>query len=332
MRARYYRLIVTGLTARAPAKLNLQLSVGPPRPDGYHDLATVFHAVSLYDEVTVRPAGRVTVRVEGEGAGEVPAGRGNLAVQAANALRKAAGIKDGAEISIAKRIPVAAGLAGGSADAAATLVACNRLWRAGLGLAELSELAARVGSDVPFSLVGGTAVGLGRGEQLSQALVSGRYHWVLAVADAGLSTADVYAECDRLRAAGLRPAVGDGSAHGGARRSGKRTVSRDLLAALRAGDAAAVGAQLSNDLQPAAVSLRPQLRRTLEAGKEHGALGTIVSGSGPTCGFLARSEEHALDLAASIAGAGVCRQVARVSGPVPGATLTAQSAGRGGAP
>ncbi len=317
---------MTGLTARAPAKLNLQLSVGPLRPDGYHDLATIFHAVSLFDEVTVRPASRVTVRVEGEGAAQVPAGRGNLAVQAASTLRKAAGIRDGAEIVIGKRIPVAAGLAGGSADAAAALVACNRLWRAGLGPAELAELAARVGSDVPFSLAGGTAVGLGRGEQLTRALVSGRYHWVLAVAEEGLSTAAVYAECDRLRA--VRGSA-DRSGDRRSARPGRRAVSRDLLAALRSGDAAAVGALLSNDLQPAAVSLRPQLRRTLAAGREHGALGTIVSGSGPTCGFLARSEEHSLDLAASLAGAGVCRQVARVSGPVPGATLTAQSADRG---
>ena len=224
MRARYDRLIVTGLTARAPAKLNLQLSVGLLRPDGYHDLATIFHAVSLFDEVTVRPAGRVTVRVAGEGAGEVPGGRGNLAVRAANALRKAAGIRDGAEISIGKRIPVAAGLAGGSADAAATLVACNRLWQAGLGPAELSELAALVGSDVPFSLAGGTAVGLGRGEQLSQALVSGRYHWVLAVADAGLATADVYAECDRLRAARRRRRAGPRAAVTRAR-AGERSAA-----------------------------------------------------------------------------------------------------------
>jgi len=326
-------LIVTGLIARAPAKLNLQLSVGPLRRDGFHDLATVFHAVSLFDEVTVRPAGRVTAGVEGEGAGRIPAGRGNLAVQAANELRKATGIRDGAEILIRKRIPVAAGLAGGSADAAATLVACNRLWRAGLGPAELSELAAGIGSDVPFSLAGGTAVGLGRGERLTQALVSGRYHWVLAVADAGLSTATVDAECDRLRAL---PASADRPAGcvdpGRSTRPGRRDVSRDLLAALRSGDAAAVGALLGNDLQAAAVSLRPQLRRTLEAGREHGALGSIVSGSGPTCAFLARSEEHALELAASLAGAGVCRHVARVSGPAPGAIVTAQAAGRSGAP
>jgi 4-diphosphocytidyl-2-C-methyl-D-erythritol kinase len=316
-------LIVTGLTARAPAKLNLQLSVGPRRPDGFHHLATVFHAVSLFDELTVRPADRVTARVEGEGAGQVPAGRRNLAVQAATALRKAAGITEGAEILIRKRIPVAAGLAGGSADAAATLVACNKLWGAGLRPAELSQLGAGLGSDVPFGLTGGTAVGLGRGERLSPALVSGRYHWVLAIADAGLSTAAVYAEHDRIGAAAT-----DG--HRGARRR-PAGVNRDLLAALRSGDAAAVGALLANDLQPAAVSLRPQLRRTLDAGREHGALGSIVSGSGPTCAFLAADEEHALDLAAALAGAGVCRYIACASGPVPGAMVVQRDGERSNA-
>jgi 4-diphosphocytidyl-2-C-methyl-D-erythritol kinase len=321
-------LIVTGLTARAPAKLNLQLTVGPRRPDGFHPLATIFHAVSLFDEVTVRPAGKVTVRVEGEGAGQIPVGRGNLAAQAAAALRRATGIREGAEIRIRKRIPVAAGLAGGSADAAAALVACNKLWDAGLSSAELSELAAGLGSDVPFSLAGGTAVGLGRGDRLTQALASGRYHWVLAVADGGLSTAAVYAECDRLRAAAAADGHSYVAGRRGSMRSGRPEVSRDLLGALRSGDPTAVGALLSNDLQPAALSLRPQLRQTLEAGSEHGALASIVSGSGPTCAFLARGEEHALDLAARIAGAGVCRQVTRVSGPVPGAMVRSQAAGR----
>jgi 4-diphosphocytidyl-2-C-methyl-D-erythritol kinase len=316
-------LIVTGLTARAPAKINLQLSVGPRRPDGFHDLATIFHAVSLFDEVTVRAARSITVRVEGEGAGEVPLGRSNLAAAAARLLRKATGISGGAEMVIRKRIPVAAGLAGGSADAAAALVACNKLWSAGLSPADLSELAAELGSDVPFGLAGGTAVGLGRGERLTQALASGRYHWVLAVADGGLSTADVYAECDRLRAAQRTARVPGAAEPIGA--------SRDLLAALRSGDAAAVGALLSNDLQAAAISLRPQLRRTLEAGSEHGALGSIVSGSGPTCAFLARSERHAVDLAAALAGAGVCRKVARASGPVAGAVAGTHADGRSGA-
>jgi 4-diphosphocytidyl-2-C-methyl-D-erythritol kinase len=318
---------MTGLTARAPAKINLQLSVGPRRPDGFHDLVTVYHAVSLFDEVTVRPARGLKVRVEGEGAGEVPTGRDNLAVAAARALRKAAGITDGAEIVIHKRIPLAAGMAGGSADAAAALVACNKLWSAGLRSAELSELAAELGSDVPFSLAGGTAVGLGRGERLTHALASGRYHWVLAVAEGGLSTPDVYAECDRLRVAGAARRA-DGEPVAAEPVSG---VSRDLLAALRSGDAAAVGAWLSNDLQAAAMSLRPQLRRTLEAGREHGALGSIVSGSGPTCAFLARSEQHAVGLAAALAGAGVCRKVARASGPVSGAMASMHGDGGSGA-
>jgi 4-diphosphocytidyl-2-C-methyl-D-erythritol kinase len=315
-------LIVNGLTARAPAKLNLQLSVGPLRADGFHDLATVFHAIDLYDELTVQPAPRLSVRVEGEGARQVPAGSGNLAAQAAAVLRRAAGVTQGAKILIHKRIPVAAGLAGGSADAAAALVACNRLWGAGLGSAELASLAAGVGSDVPFGLAGGTAVGFGRGERLSPALVSGRYHWVLCVADGGLSTAAVYAECDRLRAGGP-----DGRPPRPMRRRINR-VSSDLLAALRSGDPAAVGALLSNDLQPAAVSLRPQLRVVLDAGRERGALGCIVCGSGPTCAFLAAGEEHALHLAAALAGAGVCRYVARASGPAPGAMVIQQAGER----
>ncbi len=324
--ARYDQLIVTGLTARAPAKLNLQLSVGPLRPDGFHGVATVYHAVSLFDEVTVRPASRISVQVEGEGAKQVPVGRGNLAAQAATALRRATGISGGARIVIRKRIAVAAGLAGGSADAAATLVACNGLWAAGLSAADLSELAAGLGSDVSFSLAGGTAIGIGRGEQLSPALVSGRYHWVLAFADTGLSTAAVYAECDRLRAtrtsndgldSGDRPS-----------RPGAHGVSNALLAALRSGDAVAVGQLLSNDLEPAALSLRPGLRRVLSAGRERGALGSIVSGSGPTCAFLAGGREHALDLAAALTGAGVCRNVTAVHGPVQGAVVTPQPSGR----
>jgi len=320
-------LIVTGLTARAPAKLNLQLSVGPLRQDGFHDVAIIYHAVSLYDEVTVRPAGRITVHVEGEGADQVPPGRSNLAARAAIALRRVTGIRDGAKIAIRKRIPVAAGLAGGSADAGAALVACNSLWQTGLSHADLSELAAGLGSDVPFSVAGGTAVGLSRGERLTAALVSGRYHWVLAIATEGLSTATVYSECDRLR--GLGPAS-DGQASGGRVPRSRPGVSRDLLVALRSGDAAAVGALLCNDLEPAALSLRPELRRVLTAGRDYGALGAIVSGSGPTCAFLASGRENALDLAAALTGAGVCRYVTAAQGPVPGAMVIAQPADRPG--
>ena len=328
---------VTAVTARAPAKVNLQLAVGPARAHGYHDVVSVYHAVSLFDEVTVAPAARDSVSVTGEGADSVPADDSNLAMRAADELLRAvgAGAKDspGLAIRINKRIPVAAGLAGGSADAAATLVACNELWRTGLSQAELCELAASVGSDVAFGLVGGTAIGVGRGERVTPALAAGSYHWVLAFATGGLSTAQVYAACDRIRAARSGPG-GPGAAAvkpAGRPRSGRTGTSAPpgppaldnrLMAALRSGNPAEVGPLLANDLQQAAVSLRPDLRRTLAAGMEHGALAAIVSGSGPTCAYLAKDARHAAALAVALAGAGVCRTVVHVVGPVPGASVT----------
>jgi 4-diphosphocytidyl-2-C-methyl-D-erythritol kinase len=319
--------IVTGVSVRVPAKLNLQLAVGPPRADGYHHLVTVFHAVSLFDEVTAEPAERDGVTVTGEGADRVPVGQDNLALRAVAALRGPPGTGPGVSragpgpagvhITIAKRIPVAAGLAGGSADAAATLVACNELWDGGLSQAQLLEVAARVGSDVAFALLGGTAVGRGRGERLTPALAPAtRYHWVLAFADGHLSTPEVYAALDRLRATrtggagGTVPAAPAGP-----------DLDAALMSALRSGEARLVGRALSNDLQPAALSLFPSLRKTLAAGLELGALGALVAGSGPTCVFLAAGADRALDLAVSLSGAGVCRSVARVTGPVTGAAI-----------
>jgi 4-diphosphocytidyl-2-C-methyl-D-erythritol kinase len=308
------RPAASSVTVRVPAKVNLQLAVGPARADGYHRLATVFHAVSLFDEVTVRAADQTALTVTGEDAAAVPADASNLAWRAADALARFTGRDDaGVEIQISKRIPVAAGLAGGSADAAAALVACNELWQAGLSQRELAGLGAELGSDVPFALMGGTAVGRGRGEQLTPALAAGTYHWALAFGLTGLSTASVYATCDRLRAA--RAAAGD------APPAPEPQLSHPLMTALRSGDPAAVGPLLSNDLQPAALSLQPELRRTLAAGREYDALGAIVSGSGPTCAFLARDARHARELAVAITGAGVCRAVARASGPVPGAAV-----------
>ena len=325
---------MTRVTVRVPAKINLQLSVGPLRADGYHDLVTVFHAVSLFDEVTVRPAERTTVRVTGQDAASVPANRANLAARAARALatslrRKG---KSAVQIELSKRIPVSAGLAGGSADAAATLVACNELWGAGLSQAELRDVGAEVGSDVPFALVGGTAVGQGRGERLTPALVTGTYHWVLAFASGGLSTPEVYAACDQLRAAragavevAAAVPAGTGRAPAEQTDSGQMTpapaLSTELMAALRSGDPAAVGPLLTNDLQDAAVSLRPDLRRALAEGLELGALGAVVSGSGPTCAFLAANARHARELAVALTGAGVCRGAVRVQGPAGGAAL-----------
>ena len=303
---------------RAPAKINLQLAVGPLREDGYHDLVTVFQAVSLYDEVTaatVDGLGEDVALVSGEGADSVPAGPDNLALRAAAALAQVAGLSPDPgrhlEITIRKRIPVAAGLAGGSADAAAALVACNELWQAGLSVEQLSGIAAGVGSDVAFALLGGTAVGQGRGEQVSPALASGEYHWVLAVADGQLSTPAVYRALDRLRESASVP---DAS-------GGPDALDNALMTALRSGEPAAVGPALSNDLQAAALSLFPALRKTLNAGQELGALGAIVAGSGPTCVFLAANADRAVDLAAALSGAGVCRAVACATGPVPGVTI-----------
>jgi 4-diphosphocytidyl-2-C-methyl-D-erythritol kinase len=289
--------------------------VGPPGADGYHDLVTVFHALALFDEVTVTSADTDSVVVTGEGAGSVPADSSNLAARAVAALIDAVGpgVRDapGLAIEIRKRIPVAAGLAGGSADAAGALVACNELWGTGLSQQELAEVAARVGSDVGFALLGGTAVGLGRGDRVTPALAAGTYHWVLAFADGQLSTPAVYAACDRLRAGRADPPDPPAPPQ----------LNTALMAALRSGDPAELGPLLSNDLQPAAVSLLPRLRQALAAGPEHGALGAIVSGSGPTCAFLARDGVHARDLAVALAGAGVCRTVASVAGPAPGATV-----------
>jgi 4-diphosphocytidyl-2-C-methyl-D-erythritol kinase len=348
---------MTAVTARVPAKVNLQLAVGPLRADGYHDVVTVYHALSLFDEVTVAPADRDSLTVTGEGEGSLPDDGSNLAFRAARALVEVVGTgcqdSPGLDIRISKRIPVAAGLAGGSADAAATLVACNELWRAGLSQAELCEIAAGIGSDVAFALLGGTAIGVGRGEQVTPALTTGTYHWVLAFATGELSTPAVYAAFDRISAArGAAPAEpagpgrpgepggpaagGSGPGPAAAARASAATsngaaagdsaadasaVDTRLMSALRSGNPAELGPLLSNDLQAAAISLQPGLRRALAAGREQGALGAIVSGSGPTCAYLASDARHARDIAVGLAGAGVCRTVAHVLGPAPGATV-----------
>jgi 4-diphosphocytidyl-2-C-methyl-D-erythritol kinase len=298
---------VRPVTVRVPAKVNLQLSVGATRPDGYHDLVTVFHAVGLYDEVTAQPSkDGVSLTVEGEGAGRLPVDQRNLAVRAARALAEMAGVSPDVQLQLRKQIPVAGGMAGGSADAAATLVACDALWGLQLDQTELGGIAAGLGADVPFALTGGTAVGVGTGAQLTSALARGRFQWVLALADSGLSTAQVYAAYDELPAGTFRP---------------EPRVSDELMGALRSGDPARLGACLTNDLETAALSLRPQLRFTLEVGREMGAVGAVVSGSGPTCAFLAVDEEHAVELAVGLSAAGVCRTVRRAEGPVPGARV-----------
>ncbi len=301
------------VTVRVPAKINLELTVGPLRADGYHDLATVFHAVSLYDELIVEPAQDWTVHATGDFGALVPRGSDNLAVRAMQDLAHAAGVDQAARIEIRKQIPVAGGMAGGSADAAAALVAADALWGLATPRRVLDELAAGLGSDVPFALTGGTAMGSGRGERLAPVLTHGTFSWVLALSETGLSTPEVYAECDRLREGSLvadpRPSPG-------------------MMAALRSGSAAALGRALANDLQPAALRLRPELGDVVDFGMARGALGAVVSGSGPTVAFLTGGVEPALDLAAALQESPLASSVRRASGPVHGARVVIPSAER----
>ena len=298
------------VTVRVPGKVNLFLGVGDLRDDGYHELTTVFHAVSLFDEITVRNADLLSLELSGEGVESLPNDHRNLAWRAAELLAEHVGRAPDVAISVEKSIPVAGGMAGGSADAAAVLVAVNALWELGVPRRDLHALAAELGSDVPFALHGGTALGTGRGEQLATVLARNTFHWVLAFAKGGLSTPKVFAEMDRLRADS-----GRGQA------PSRVEEPEPLLAALASGDAAQLAPLLGNDLQPAALSLDPGLRRTLRAGQDAGALAGIVSGSGPTCAFLCSSASSAIDVGVELAGAGVCRTVRAASGPVHGARI-----------
>ncbi|QBI55840.1 4-diphosphocytidyl-2-C-methyl-D-erythritol kinase [Streptomonospora litoralis] len=305
------------MTVRVPAKVNLQLAVGPAREDGYHDLVNVFHAVALFDEVTVTgaatrptggPAGLTAEDASGGGLAShlarVPLDSTNLAWRAAELLARETGADTAVHLHVRKAIPVAGGMAGGSADAAAALVACDAFWGTGLQHRELLALAARLGSDVAFPLLGGTAVGTGRGEVLDPAECGARLHWVFALSAGGLSTPEVFAAYDRIRPGAPAP-QGDPV----------------LMTALAQGDARAVGAALGNDLQPAALELRPALAETLDAGRAAGALGAFVSGSGPTCAFLARSAEHAHQVAAAVRSAPDCVHTVTCHGDVPGAVV-----------
>jgi 4-diphosphocytidyl-2-C-methyl-D-erythritol kinase len=294
------------VTVQVPGKVNLYLAVGDRREDGYHELTTVFEAVSLLDEVTVRNADVLSLELVGEGADKLPTDERNLAWQAAERMAEHVGRAPDVSIMIDKSIPVAGGMAGGSADAAAVLVAMNSLWELNVPRRDLRSLAAQLGSDVPFALHGGTALGTGRGEELATVLSRNTFHWVLAFADRGLPTPEVFAELDRLRDVGDPPRLAEPG---------------PVLAALAAGDPEQLAPLLGNEMQAAAVSLDPALRRALRAGVQAGALAGIVSGSGPTCAFLCASAASAVDVGTQLTGAGVCRTVRVASGPVPGARV-----------
>lgn len=296
---------------RAPGKLNLFFEVGDVQPDGYHDVASAYQAVSLYEDLWAEESDEFTVSVTGSvDVSGVPEDDRNLALRAARLVAKEIGHSGGVHLEIVKHVPVQGGMGGGSADAAAALVACDALWGAELGSARLQRLAARLGADVPFSLIGGTAVGTGRGDQLSPALAKGRFDWVLVVADGGLSTPQVYEQLDQLRS---------GSTFDIAPRARAPRIDPAVLQALRAGDAPALAAHARNDLQVAALSLRPDLRAVLELGEKAGALVGIVSGSGPTLAFLADGSESALELQVTLTASG--RTALHVHGPVAGARV-----------
>ncbi|WP_186296364.1 4-(cytidine 5'-diphospho)-2-C-methyl-D-erythritol kinase [Mycobacterium tilburgii] len=294
------------VTVRVPGKVNLYLAVGDCREDGYHELTTVFQAVSLLDELTVRNADVLTLELVGEGAEQLPTDERNLAWRAAELMAEHVGRAPDVSIMIDKSIPVAGGMAGGSADAAAVLVAMNSLWELNVPRRDLRMLAARLGSDVPFALHGGTVLGTGRGEELATVLSRNTFHWVLAFAYGELLTPKVFGELDRLRETTNQSRLAEPG---------------PVLAALAAGDLEQLAPLLGNELQDAAISLRPELRRTLRAGEDAGALAGIVSGSGPTCAFLCASAPSAVDVGMALSAAGVCRAVRVTSGPVPGARV-----------
>ncbi|MEO7587964.1 MAG: 4-(cytidine 5'-diphospho)-2-C-methyl-D-erythritol kinase [Arachnia sp.] len=300
----YVQHVAQVVRVRVPAKVNLALCVGEADDTGYHELGTVFQALSLWDELTVEPAaaGVFKVAFRGEGAAFLPTDDTNLAIRAAKLLAERFHIADaGCIMLIRKRIPVAGGMAGGSADAAAVLVACNELWGRPATATDLRDLAAQLGADVPFLLTGGTAIGTGRGDIIDPIEARGSYHWTLALSHTGLSTPAVFREFDRV-----------------AEPSAPR-IPQELLDALAAGDVAAVGRNLVNHLAEAAIRLQPTLGSTLQIGLDAGALGAVVSGSGPTCAFLADSAESAAMVAEALGVFSGVRAVRSAVGPVAGA-------------
>jgi len=296
------------ITVRAAAKINLHLGVGAPRDDGFHPLITVYQAVGLCDDLNVsehtEPGGwelAMTAAdwVDGEG---VPADGRNIVYRAAVALAEHHGRQPTGRVVIDKSIPVAGGLAGGSADAAAALVALDRLWDVHTSDDDLLRIAGELGSDVPFALVGGTALGTGRGEVVEPLPDTGIWWWVLVPSRDGLSTPEVYDHFDKL--------------HPDA--SPTPTPADAVVAAVAAGEPLALARALHNDLQEPAIDLRPDLGELISSGEAEGALRGIVSGSGPTCAFLCGSPDEARAVAGALQSPAV-PNVLVVNGAVAGA-------------
>lgn len=256
------------VTARAAAKINLTLSVGRPREDGFHPLATIYQAIGLYDDVTVREADEWSVRTHADARVDLSTvgdDDSNIAIRAGRALAAHHGLVWAAAIDIQKAIPVAGGMAGGSADAAATLVALEELWGLDTSVEDLVSIAADLGSDVPFALYGGTALGGGRGEVVTPIEAPATLWWLVVPHPIGLPTPSVFRHFDHL---------GLGDDH--------PLIDEELVAALAAGDVAAIASAVGNELQPAAYDLRPDLAQRHRLLDELGADAVLLSGSGPT--------------------------------------------------
>ncbi|WP_435744417.1 4-(cytidine 5'-diphospho)-2-C-methyl-D-erythritol kinase [Nocardioides sp. SYSU DS0663] len=297
---------MSAVTVRAPAKINLHLGVGAARPDGFHPVTTVYHAVGLCDDLTATPADDWGVCMSAPDwfdASVLPADGANIVDRAAALLAAHHGIPATGLVSVVKAIPVAGGMAGGSADAAAALVALDRLWDAGTTDEDLLGIAAQLGSDVPFALLGGTALGTGRGDVVEPVTDEATWWWVVVPSAQGLSTPAVYRHFDEMF-----PDAAAEPRHPNA-----------LLAALASGDPRRLALALHNDLEAPAVDLRPDLGELLDRGRDAGALRGLVSGSGPTCVFLCESADHARDVAATLERAHP--QVLVANGPVAGAHL-----------
>ena len=304
-RPRYAVSMGDSVSVRAPGKINLVLRVGPPGADGYHELVTCFHAVDLWETITVTPAEELTVSVSGSvELGEIPLAGDNLALRGAAALAQLRGYDGGAHVAINKQVPVGGGMGGGSADAAATLVALNKLWGTRCTPGELHDLAAGLGADVPFALMGSSAVGRNRGDVL-ESVPSETFHWVIVTTPVHLSTPQVYSTLDDLRA--------------GVDVARLPEVSQAFRDALASGDPHALAPLLVNDLAPAALAMHPELAATLDLGEQLGALAGMVSGSGPTLVFLARDVKHQSHLASSLSDAG--HRALAATSPAPGAHL-----------
>ncbi|GAA2557855.1 4-diphosphocytidyl-2-C-methyl-D-erythritol kinase [Neomicrococcus aestuarii] len=277
------------VVARAPGKINVSLEVGPPREDGYHSVATIYLAVNLFEDIRAseRMDTEFTISLSPDSAPfadpeTFPIGPENLVIRAAAELRAYTGVKAGADLEVTKRVPIAGGMGGGSADAAAALVACNALWETGLNREELAIVGARLGADVPFALYGGAAVGLGVGDQLSPLLLRNATHWVLVPASYGLSTPEVYGTLDKLRAEQDVEAP--------------TNVDVDTVHALVAANVESLALNVRNDMEQAAIHLAPEIATVIATGEKLGAARGIVSGSGPTIAFLAEDKDHAEQL------------------------------------